>query len=317
MSGAQGNILSVPIKLRANDIVRHVLNIDSRFRDSRNVSSNSDFYFSLLSPVRNVLRARITSIELPNSFFFFTSKRQNVSLFLTIVVSGQSLVREIVIADGNYTVAGPDGDSIIEVLNKEFAKLLPLFTLTVSFSVINGSFIFVGSGPFQIDTTLGGKDRLTDYGLGYYLGFSRGQHVASNASGKYEVVSDFCANFSGENYIFLYVNDYYCVRQTIREYDATYDAGRSKPEEFNAMAKIILTSPKNYMAYDDYSNKHIKEVVFPSPVDISRLRVKLLDAYGEVLDICSSTFSFSMEVIEVKNLSLYNTIRDSISLEYL
>ena len=129
-------------------------------------------------------------------------------------------------------------------------------------------------------------------------------------------MSDFCANFSGENYIFLYVNDYYCVRQTIREYDATYDTSRSKPEEFNAMAKIILTSPKNYMAYDDYSNKHIKEVVFPSPVDISRLRVKLLDAYGEVLDICS-TFSFSMEVIEVKNLSLYNTIRDSIALEYL
>ena len=314
----QGNILSVPLKLRANDIVRHVLNIDSRFRDSPNVSSNSNFYFSLLSPVRNILRIRIATVELPNTYLFFTKKRQNVTLRLIYTVGVTKIVKDIVIEDGNYTANGPDGNSMEDVLNTEFAKLAPGITLTTNFSNINSSFTFTGDIPFQIDTTVGGKDRITDYGLGYYLGFSRNLYDAKETpTGAYELVSDLCANFAGDNYIFLYLNDYNCVRQTVREYDSTYEADRSKPEEFNAMAKIILTTPKNYIVYDDYANKHIKEIVFPNPVDITRLRVKLLDAYGEEVDICSSHFSFSMEVIEVKNLSLYNTIRDSLSLEYL
>jgi hypothetical protein len=315
---AQGTILSVPLKLRANDIVRHVLNIDSRFRDSPNTNSSSNFYFSLLSPVRNILRIRIASVELPNSYLFFTKKRQNTSFYLNYTVAGINIEKHIEIDNGNYTADGPDGDSIVAFLNGEFAKLLPGFTLTVTFSIIDGSFTFEGSLPFQIDTYTGAKDRLADYGLGYYLGFSKKQHDAvETLPGKYELVSDLCANFSGDNYIFLYLNDYNCIRQTIREYDSTYTAERSKPEEFNAMAKFILTSPKNYMVYDDYANKHIKEIVFPNPTDITRLRVKLLDAYGEEIDLCSANFSFSMEVIEVKNLSLYNTIRDSLSLEYL
>jgi len=35
------------------------------------------------------------------------------------------------------------------------------------------------------------------------------------------------------------------------------------------------------------------------------------------MDLCSSQISFSLEVLEVKNLTLYNTIRDSISLRYV
>jgi hypothetical protein len=83
------------------------------------------------------------------------------------------------------------------------------------------------------------------------------------------------------------------------------------------MAKIILSSPKNYIVFDDYANRQIKEVVFPSPVDLTRLRIKLLDAYGEVMDLYTAQFSFSMEVLEVKSMTLYNTIRDSLTLEYL
>jgi hypothetical protein len=318
MSAPTGNILSVPIKLRANDIVRHIINIDSKFRDSPNVFSQSDFYFTLLSAVRNVLRIRITSVELPNNFFFFTEKRGNVSFRVTYDASGTLAVKDVVLPDGNYTSDGPDGDSMVLFLNNTFLSLASGFKLKVSFSIINGAFTFVGSGPFQIDTAIGTVDRLTDYGLGYYLGFTRDQHNSvADSSGNYMVISDKSANFNGENYVFLYLNDYVCVRQTIRSYDSTYSQVKSKPEEFNALAKIIITTPKNYIAFDDYANRQIKEVVFPNPVDLNRLRIKLLNAYGEVIDLCSAQFSFSMEVLEVKNMTLYNTIRDSLTLEYL
>jgi hypothetical protein len=51
-------------------------------------------------------------------------------------------------------------------------------------------------------------------------------------------------------------------------------------------------------------------VVFPSPVDLSRLRLQVLDVYGEVVDMCSMQFSFSLEVLEVRNPAVYNAVRD-------
>jgi hypothetical protein len=315
----RGDILSVPFKLRANDVTRHIINVDSRFRDAPNIYSPSDYYFTLLSPVRNVLRVRITSVELPNNYFFFTAKRQNVTFRVRYMVGATEVVRDITIIDGNYTADGPDGDSMVAVLNTIFAAFAPDITLTVAFSIINGSFKFSGSKPFSIDTTWGAKDRPLDYGLGYYLGYTRGTHYSAfnSVTGKYEITSDACAYFSGDNYVMLALNDFDCVRQTVRAYDTTYLPEKSKPYDFTATAKLIMSQPKNYMVYDDYSSKHIKEVVFPGPVDLARLRVRLLDAYGDPIDLCSSQYSFSIEVLEVKNMSLYNTIRDSLALEYI
>ena len=83
------------------------------------------------------------------------------------------------------------------------------------------------------------------------------------------------------------------------------------------MAKIILRDSKTYMTFDDYNSQLVKEVIFPSPVDLTRFHIQLLDPYGQLLDMCSSQFSFSMEVLEVKNSSMYNTIRDSLYLRYI
>jgi hypothetical protein len=68
----------VPFQLQATDIKKHILNVDSRFREAG--GSSSDFYFRLLSPVKNVLRIRITSIEMPNNYYLFSKIRRNVTL---------------------------------------------------------------------------------------------------------------------------------------------------------------------------------------------------------------------------------------------
>jgi hypothetical protein len=314
---ARGDILSVPFKLRANDVTRHIINVDSRFRDAPNVYAASDYYFSLLSPVRNVLRVRITSVELPNNYLFFTALRKNVTLRVRYSSGGIDYVKDVTIPDGNYSSDGPDGDAMTDRLNAIFATFEPPITLTVSFNISNASFTFTGDKDFSIDTTWGAKDRPLDYGLGYYMGFSRGIHNSVESSSNKIVTSDLCSYFAGDNYVFLAVNDFDCVRQTVRTYDTTFLPERSRPHDFTATAKLLMTQPKNYMIFDDYTGKHIKEVVFPGPVDLSRLRVRLLDAYGDPIDLCSYNYSLSIEVLEVKNMSLYNTIRDSLTLEYI
>jgi len=291
----------VPFQLQATDIKRHILNVDSRFREPGGNGLSSDFYFRLLSPVKNVLRIRITHIEFPNNYFMFSKKRRNVSLR---ILYGSSLTSIFLasIPDGNYTAY-----DLVDKLNAIFRGPGGIPWLSCSFNNINGSYTFTGTQLFAIDTAIDGVtplltwNRPFDYGLGYNMGFSRGifDCGAADASGNRFVTSDQTGFFAGDSYVFLKINDFDCVRQTIVGSD------------FTALAKIIVNQPKNYMSYDDYASQHAKEVVFPTPQDLSRLHVQLLDSYGEIIDMGSSQMSFSIEVLEIMNLSLYNTVRDA------
>jgi hypothetical protein len=298
---ATGNIFDVPFELRANDIVRHIINIDSRFRDSPTVSTPSNFYYSLLSTVRNVLRVRITSIEFPNNYPIFTAARRNVSFRVLYMSEGKPATYVVSIPEGNYG-AGDMETAINEALTAGGLKWL-----SVLFNPITGRFTFTaagtGAGYFAIDTTWDTFERPFDYGLGYFLGFSRGCFCSAKAA-PFVVASDQCAHFAGDNYVFLRLNDWSCVRQTVGDND------------FTAMAKIVLREPKDHMAFDDYASQHAKEITFPNPTDLTRFKVQLLDPYGELMDMCTAQFSFSVEVLEVKNPSLYNMIRDSLALRY-
>lgn len=296
-TGPTGNIFDVPFELRANDIVRHIINIDSRFRDSPTLSTSSNFYYSLLSPVRNVLRARITSIEFPNNYPVFTAARHNVSFRVFYMVGVNPATYVVTVPEGNYTA----GD--METTINAALAAGGLTWLSVLFDPITGRFTFTGNQYFAVDTTWDSYDRPFDYGLGYYLGFSRKLFRSATVT-PFVVTSDQCAHFAGDNYVFLRLNDWSCVRQTVGDND------------FTAMAKIVLREPKDHMAFDDYASQHAKEVTFPNPTDLTRFKVQLLDPYGELMDMCSAQFSFSVEVLEVKNPALYNMIRDSMALRY-
>ncbi len=304
-------ITSVPLKLRANDITKHIINIDSRFRDAPGSSTAADFYLTLLAPVRNVLRIRVTAMEFPNNYYIFTAKNRSVSLQLLYDTADPKSIN-IEIPDGNYS-AGDMTDN----LNQSFRDA-SLNWIRVTFDDKYGKFTFSADRYFALNTAYKSWDRPHDYGLGYFMGFTRKVHLAkriSNTSSIYIIESDGCASFQGDNYVFLRVNDYGCVKQTLQVYDAL---GRQRVEanDFTALAKIVIREPKNYMAYDDYASQHAKEFVFTAPADLQRLHIQILNAYGDVMDLCSSEISFSLEVLEVKNSTLYNAVRDSLAVHY-
>jgi len=292
----------LPFSLKANDIVKHVINIDSRFRlQSTNCDTNDfTFYYNLLTPIRNVLRIRVTSLELANNFYTFSAYRQNTTLILE--VSGA--LTTITVPDGNYFV-----NDMINALDEQLSP----FGIQVTFSAVSGHFTFYGTTPFILHTATPeglSHTRTYDYGLGYNLGFSRGSYPSvsgNDASGNplQVVVSNQTAYFAGDPYVFLKVNDYACVRQTLGDTD------------FTALAKMVVTQSKDYMSFDDYAGQHAKEVTFPNPVDLSRFKVQLVDMYGLPISMGSAQLSFSLEVLEVKNMTLYNTIRDAFAVEWI
>jgi hypothetical protein len=299
------SIEDVPFQLCASDVVKHVINIDSRFRENPTSSTSSDFYFRLLSPIRNVLRIRITSSEMPNNYYMFSTKRRNVKIAIRYGPSNISSV-VITIPGGNYSAY-----QMRDALNAAFTAA-GLSWLTSAFNVVTGLFTFTGSGTntFVIDTIVANDtdstyDRPFDYGLGYNLGFSRGTFASTSNGTNNIVISNQYAFFAGDTYMLLKVNDFDCVRQTITGSDIA------------ALAKIVISQPKNFMTYDGYANQQAKEVTFPAPHDLSRFHIQLLDPYGYPIDMSSSQFSFSIEVLEIRKLSLYNTIRNAFTVGWL
>ena len=196
-------VSDIPFKLSATDIVQHVLNIDSRFRENPTYSSSSDFYFRLLSPVRNVLRIRISSIEMPNTYYRFSAVRRNI----TIAIRHGSSTDVITIPAGNYT-AYQLRDALIAAF---VAAGLPW--LTVSFDDVSALFTITGSQAFILDTAIELETNSTynrpfDYGLGFNLGFGRGTFSSTSDGANHIVRSTQCASLAGDSYVLLKINDF-------------------------------------------------------------------------------------------------------------
>lgn len=308
LGAPRAGAVDLPLELRANDIRRHIISIDSQFRENPRGSTAGDFWWHLVAPIRNVLRVRITSVELPNNYKFFTAERKFTTLNIIRDVSSY----EIIVPNGNYTV----GDMIDE-LETGIAAYSDLSGMTFNFSEITGKFTICSPFPFTLDPVSGGHIRPFNYGLGWFMGFSYGLHDAVETgvgTGDYCLSSDGCADFAGDNYLLLKVNDFDCVVHTV----AVYSEGLPAQENaITALAKLVLREPKNYMTFDDAGNQHIKEVVFQNPRDLLRFHIQLLDDFGDVIDMCSSQFSFSLEVMEVLNPSLFDAVRDSMTLRYV
>jgi hypothetical protein len=289
-----GNAFDVPLELRANDITRHIINIDSRFRTNPLVSSTTNFYYRLQAPVKNILRVRVTSIEFPTGYFFFTEGRKNVTLRI-IYNKAAPKTFIIMIPDGNYTADQMTAAIVAALAGNPIGA-------AVAYDPNTETYTFTANQYFALDTTYESYHRYSDYGLGFYLGFPQKANravVSSTDPAVWSVSSSFCANFTGDSYVFLKVNDFDCVSQ------------QTEDQAFTALAKIVIGAP--CCDRDDHS----REVVFPSPQDLTRFKIQILDAYGNLLDLCGANVSFSLEVLEVKNLTLYNTVRDSLSLRYV
>lgn len=306
----------IPIELRANDVVRHVINVDSCFRERATGATSAEFIYPLLTPVRNVLRVRVLSVEYPIGVPIFSAGEGNVGLrILFRDASGVLMAVPIVIPDGSYSPT-----EMVDVLATEIADtvkrgVLP-FPITVCYDCPTRRFMFcacvaTGGQRFGIDTMTGTIDRECDYGLGYYLGFDRGVHAARCDCGNWCVQGTHCADLTGDKYVFLRVNDYRGIRHTVNTMATDGPVNRRGYNEVVATTKILLGG-----GCDSECRVIENEVVFPAPIDITRLFVQVLDRYGEVVDLCGRPLSFSLEVLEVRNSSMYNMVRDGLAVSY-
>jgi hypothetical protein len=316
--------------INPNDLRKRIINVDSRFRQNMS-EPTTDFTYTLEHPYKNLIRLRVASVEIPNMSYNFTKKNNT---FIVRALDIYSLTKEvkIEIPQGNYNSCDLV-DTIQELLDKQLRDKYGIF-LTISLDARTAKITFTHNGvtnvPLEEDAvpTSSAKNFILDFmspytyqktthkhkltrknlGIGYNLGFKQGVYKVTSSSPSpvnpslnvFSITAEGCLDVVGDTYMFLCVNDYYTVEQKT---DETY---------IQCLAKVIVREDKHMVIYDDGATLMSNEIIFPSPTDLKILNVKLLNPYGEIVDLCGMNFSFSLEITEVQNTRLYDFYRNYI-----
>lgn len=322
--------------INSNDLRKRIVNIDSRFRTSL-MATTTDFYYRFETPYKNIIRARIASVEIPNmSYTFSESLYKNTYFTISAFDYNDNLQTvEIKIRDGNYSAV----DLMTEIQDKLNTNFFIPYGIYIDINpdpiqiktvFVNRGLVQIPSGPsppalvwpptscvwstisstyttkppssFQLNFKVPEyKKRIYNNGIGFNLGF---RQIIYNITApdilthEYEIRSESCIDVIGDMYCFLSIDDFYTVTQQTIE------------NTFECLAKIIIREDKGAVIYDDGSTLLSNDVIFPSPIDLKQVHVRLLDCYGHVIDLNDMNFSFSLEITEVTNTKLYEFYRN-------
>ena len=122
--------------------------------------------------------------------------------------------------------------------------------------------------------------------LGWTMGFREKEYSCSAT-----YTSEAVYNSAASDYIFFILNDFNNSQtQTILAmYSKSYIGD-------NILAMIPLTSKSYHMTFNNGSDFIEKKREYFGPVNLQRLKIELRNQFGELLDLNTMDFSFSLEV---------------------
>jgi hypothetical protein len=271
------------------------LSIDSRFADATfHDDGPADFMIRLPSTLRNIMRIRLSSIELPIVEYVFSEEQENIQF--RVDISGVQI--PLAIPTGNYN---PSGFCV--------AIQTALRTVDASFSCefnsTNGRLSIrrtSGGGAFTL--WLGSDDlnvasRKSFWGIGYNMGF-RSQVVVADVSASVGTVY-------APSLVLTRPNPYVLLQLRCPEQLENITHRISGNSSIPAFAKLVLKGD-SFVAFDDNSNLLRKEYTFLAPTNISMLYIRLVDPFGYTVSMLDINWSMTLEVTEVVNSKVYAAI---------
>lgn len=258
-------------------------------------NGTADFLIRLPSTLKNIMRVSLASVELPEVEYLFSCKNGNLNLTLTVGATSVSLA----ITPGNYR-QNEMAAELAAVLTGAglgaFSVAVDTVTGLVNIQKNDGA-AFTIAWQSNVQRI---ANRRTDWGLGYYLGF-RSRTVSSSASGL----------MKGTAILRLQPEAYYLLQLMIPDQVEAITHRLEGGSSIPAFGKLILRDDWYHLQFDDNSNLLRKEYTFLTPVNVASVRVRLVDAYGEVVDLADLNWSLTLEFYEVTNSRANHVISKS------
>ena len=235
---------------------------------------------------------RLASVELPNTWYLFSTRNKSNYFHLTVYdpTDESTITVVITIPDGS-----PDIDNISTYMNTTYfynsgrSDALSLFMFHIDESTFKTTLSFYsGENNTGIVYSMCFVDDLNANIMttfGWIMGFRLANY--NNMTGA--ITSEGMFDAAGDRYIYVAVNDYQKNNNALNM--VCFD--NSIMEE-DIIGKIPVTTGKLSIIITE-NNSLVKTRKYNGPVNIRNLHVRLLDKFGEVLDLNNMDFSFTLE----------------------
>ena len=271
--------------LKRKTIVQTVI-LNSLFREDYKNTSSTDFSLVLPYQFKNVMSLRLSSIQLPNVLYCFSSAKMNNLMYIQeLPIDGtEGAGGTISLPDGNYDLFQVT-KMLEDTINAQLGIDPPRFEViphesTQKITISNNRHIFSMNFLKDVESI--------DFNstLGWIMGF---REIEYTCSARYDCESVY--NSVASDYIFFVLNDFnHSQSQNILAmYSKSYIGN-------NILAMIPLTSRSFHICFDNGTDFIEKKRDYFGPVNLQRLKIELRNQYGELLDLNGMDFSFSLEV---------------------
>jgi hypothetical protein len=271
--------------------ISRLLCIDTTFRHNYTTTKSSDFVYTCPENIKKVTSLKISSIEIPNNWYSFSDTLMNNQFKVTDNIT--KIVYVFKIPEGNYTSDDISSIELIQVspttpgiLNK---------TLTVDMNTSKTTLFFNTSGNYTVEFDVTGL--LPQQTAGWSLGFRKSKYI-----GIKECTSEGSYSASFDNYFFVDVDDYHSNFVTDSVVSVTHSlTGVPFYLANTIMARIPITTNSNSVMFNNGSDLIFKTRDYFGPVKLEKLRIRLLNRFGNVIDMNNNDYSISFEIKENYN----------------
>lgn len=324
-----------------------VVCINSLFRNNFFNTNSSSFDYVFPTPIENVIKMKVSFVEMPVFWYDVSSKLQNnvftIKLF-NMNMNGTMVAEkthQIIIQDGTYT-----SNIIVVYLNNYFYSVKEgLQFLVCSISEVNSKFSIRATNvkmdalysnaafPFEnaIDNTYYSPDfyfqiifnetPFSDYkntdnlhnpyvkSMANILGFKHNEYTitAQNTQYDYSNAITYSCFLESEysygryiyQYLFLEINDY---NKNFSTNSVISLVGNNNYVGDNIILVIPITTNANTIMYNNSANDGIiKCREYFGPVRLTKLTIRILDQFGNVLDLNGYDYFIVLELEQLYN----------------
>jgi hypothetical protein len=258
--------------------------MNTLFRDS-NSTSPSDCFFTLTYTLKHVVAIRLLSIELPESIYLVSNAL--MSNWLYIWIPATDISGNIFIPEGCYDAAG-----ISLTLENSINTTLGVTDFKVFIDPISKKTTITHKLGYDFEMSLYNPDSDVcksikfQQSLGWILGY---RCILYSNSDSY--TSEGLFSSAPLEYLLFSLNDYHIYNSSnvvIQLYDSYLDK--------NILAKIPYSNNNFQILFEGNAEVLSPNRQYHGPVDIKKFALKLLNKFGQVVDVNCMDFSFTLEV---------------------
>jgi hypothetical protein len=281
---------------------------NSQFRKNFLNTTPEDCEFQLPNSINNVISIALSGLQIKNTMFAFSSYKYTNQIYIEEDTSGGTIGGIVSIPDGNYDENSFPGvleycinSQIISDNESEhrFKVLIDPNTLFLTISNDENNFTIktiVDQNMNYRLNDLDAKNKISTSNIvntmGYQIGFRNIEYTNEKS---YTTESNF--NNQAYRYIYFSLDDF-----NNSNLDRTYGILPSENIlDDNILAIIPLSSEtfdKNYIDSGNYINNKRE---YSIPINISKIRIKLLDYLGDLINNNYNDFTFTLEITKIRD----------------